>query len=230
MRRQAHDIVVAAGLITTVILIIGGSVGIAVMAWSTATSSMIGPELAAMSYRSGKNPWMDYARLRRGGNDALAQDCSTEAAAHTDRRGRSFEIVARIAVPESGADGIIATQGGRAGGWAFYLRESKPVFHYNFRGTEHYTVAAERALAPGLQTLVVSFAHDAGGAGNAGAVTLSANGERIAAGRIEKTLPVIASSCERLDIGEDTGTAVSRAYDPPFRFSGKITEISVTGE
>jgi hypothetical protein len=37
-------------------------------------------------------------------------------------------ITAEIDVPQGGLEGIITTQGGRFGGWGFYLAKGKPVF------------------------------------------------------------------------------------------------------
>src|SRR5690606_31638953 len=42
--------------------------------------------------------------------------------------GRSFTIRAEVDVPASGAGGVIAAQGGNTGGFAFYVKDGKPVF------------------------------------------------------------------------------------------------------
>jgi arylsulfatase len=39
--------------------------------------------------------------------------------------------VAEIEVPAGGAQGVIATHGGRFAGWGFYLLEGRPVFTWN---------------------------------------------------------------------------------------------------
>ena len=43
----------------------------------------------------------------------------------------SYTITADITVPEGGAEGMIATSGGRFAGWGFYLLKGKPVFCWN---------------------------------------------------------------------------------------------------
>jgi arylsulfatase len=40
----------------------------------------------------------------------------------------SYTLTADITVPEGGAEGMIATSGGRFAGWGFYLLKGKPVF------------------------------------------------------------------------------------------------------
>jgi arylsulfatase len=44
----------------------------------------------------------------------------------------SYHFNAEVEVPPGGAEGMIATQGGRFGGYGFYLFKGKPVFLYNF--------------------------------------------------------------------------------------------------
>jgi hypothetical protein len=46
--------------------------------------------------------------------------------------GRSYTITAEVEVPEGGGSGMIATEGGRFGGYGLYLLKGKSVFTYNF--------------------------------------------------------------------------------------------------
>jgi len=47
-------------------------------------------------------------------------------------KNRSFSINADVEIPPGGANGVILAQAGRFGGWTLYLKESKPIFLYNF--------------------------------------------------------------------------------------------------
>jgi len=47
-------------------------------------------------------------------------------------QNHSFEIAATVDIPQSGADGMLITQGGRFGGFGLYLLNGKLVYHYNF--------------------------------------------------------------------------------------------------
>src|SRR5262245_34618236 len=51
---------------------------------------------------------------------------------------RSYTITAEVDVPDSGAEGMIVTLGGRFGGYGFYLLKGKPVFLYNFVDLERF--------------------------------------------------------------------------------------------
>jgi len=46
----------------------------------------------------------------------------------------SFHYTAEVEIPQGGAQGMIVTQGGRFGGYGFYVLKNKPVFLYNFVG------------------------------------------------------------------------------------------------
>jgi arylsulfatase len=122
---------------------------------------------------------------------------------------------------------LVVTQVGRFGGWALCLFDGKPTFQYNTVGVFNYTVMAKDKLAPGRHALLVSFDYDGGGVGKGGKVTLSVDDKPIAEGRIERTIPFRISLDETLDIGEDTGTPVSKDYTVPFHFTGKLNRVLV---
>ncbi len=63
--------------------------------------------------------------------------------------------------------------------------------------------------------------------GKGGTGVLSVNGNRVAEGRIEKTVPIHFSTDDTFDVGEDWGTPISPTYQPPFRFTGKLRKITV---
>ena len=61
----------------------------------------------------------------------------------------SYSLTADITVPEGGAEGMIATSGGRFAGWGFYLLKGKPVFCWNMLDLEWIKWEAPEALTPG---------------------------------------------------------------------------------
>lgn len=145
-----------------------------------------------------------------------------------DMKNRSWSIAADVDIREPNTEGVIATLGGFANGWALYLEKGKPVFHYNFGFTEHSNFAAAEALGPGRHTLRFDFQYDGGGMGKGGSGTLFVDGQQVAQGRIEHTVAFRYSmSVETFDIGLDTGTAVSDSYQVPFAFTGSINKVTV---
>jgi arylsulfatase len=144
-----------------------------------------------------------------------------------ETKNRSFSIRADVDIPQKGADGMIVTQGGLFGGWALYLDKGKPTFHYNTVNSYHYTIASPQVLAPGKHTLVFDFKYDGGGVGKGATGVLSADGQQLAQGRIERTVPIRYALDEGLDVGEDTGTPVNLSYDVPFKFTGTIKKVII---
>jgi arylsulfatase len=145
-----------------------------------------------------------------------------DAAPHTI--GRSWRMEADVEIGAR-AHGVIATHGGRFGGYGFYLRDGCPVFRYNAIGSRAYTVAADRPLAPGRHRLALRFASD-GGPGSGGLATIEVDGAAVASGRIEHSLAAWISLSEGLDIGEDTISPIDDDYTiATSRFSGKIGQV-----
>jgi hypothetical protein len=139
---------------------------------------------------------------------------------------KSWTIAAEIEVPDGRAEGMIVTHGGLEGGYGLYLRDGQPTFVYNFLSVERTTFAANDPLPKGKTSLVVDFKYDGGGMGKGGAITMTANGRKIAGGRLERTIPIQLSICEGLDVGMD-GSPVDFTYKLPFAFTGKIDHVTI---
>jgi arylsulfatase A-like enzyme len=144
-----------------------------------------------------------------------------------DIKNRSFAITAKVEIPEKGADGILITQGGLFAGWGLMIRDGKPRFTYNWLQEQFTNIAGSEALTAGKHVVTFDFKYDGGGLGKGGSGTLSVDGKKVAEGRIEKTVPNRFSLDETLDVGEDTGTALSNDYKVPFKFTGGIESVTV---
>jgi arylsulfatase len=147
-----------------------------------------------------------------------------------DIKNRSFSITADVVIPDNGGDGAILVQGGRFGGWALYLKDGIPAFHYNFLNRQRYTVSADEPIKPGKATIRFDFAYDGGGPGRAGKGSLYVNDKLVATGRIERTQPLLFSADETADVGIDLATPVLDAYGAgqQSRFTGQIPRVVVT--
>jgi hypothetical protein len=74
----------------------------------------------------------------------------------------------------------------------------------------------------------MEFAYDGGGLGKGGKVTLLYDGKPVGTGRVDETQGMIFSADETLDVGCESGTAVSPDYsteDRSSRFTGKINWV-----
>lgn len=144
-----------------------------------------------------------------------------------DIKNRSFSLVAEVENPDGTADGVLVTLGGETGGYALLVLNGRPTFIYNFLGLERYTITSSQPLPRGACTIGFDFAYDGGGMGRGGTGTLSVNGQNMGEGRIERTVPIIFSTDDTFDVGEDWGTPVSPTYEPPFKFTGILKRVTV---
>jgi len=144
-----------------------------------------------------------------------------------DIKNKSFKIAAEVNIPDGGADGVLVTQGGRFNGWVLYLLEGKPVFHYNLIGKYRSSIAGKDKLAPGKHVIGVDFKYDGKGLGKGGAVALAVDNKPAASGKLERTVPLLFSADETLDIGEDAGTPASEDYHVPFKFTGDLKKVMI---
>jgi len=143
-----------------------------------------------------------------------------------DFKNKSWTIAAEVAIPQGGANGVLATMGGRYGGWALLVQDGKPEFAYAYSNQpEHkYRVVSDQPLAPGNHIVRVKFDYAGGGIGKAAAATLLVDEKQVGQGQIPQTVGVRFSLDETFDIGEDTGTPVLETYEAkmPFRFTGTL--------
>jgi arylsulfatase A-like enzyme len=147
---------------------------------------------------------------------------------------RDYTITAEVTIPKAGAEGMIATLGGRFGGYALYLLKGKPVFVYNLLDLKRYrweggVGAADwlgASLKPGKHTLVFDFKVEGPGLGKGGTGMLSVDGRLVAKQTMEHSIPFIMAIDETFDIGSDTRTGVDDSYKLPFRFNGTINKLT----
>src|SRR5262249_51309290 len=140
---------------------------------------------------------------------------------------RSYTITAEVEVPEGGGDGMIATLGGRFGGYGLYLLKGKPVFTYNFVDLVRFRWEGQQALTPGKHTVVFDFTYDGPGFGRSGSGVLKVDGNEVANKKIPHTIPFIMALDETFDVGVDTRTGVDdNDYQVPFRFTGTIAKVT----
>jgi arylsulfatase len=142
--------------------------------------------------------------------------------------GRSYKITAEVDVPQGGGNGMLATTGGRWGGWGLYLLNGKPVFNYNMLILAQYRWEGADALAPGKHTIVFDYTYEGPGIAKGGSGELKVDGKVVATGNQANSIAFLQVSDETFDIGVDTRTGVNdKDYQVPFAFDGKIDKLTV---
>ena len=152
----------------------------------------------------------------------------------------SYNFKAEVEIPQGGGEGMIVTQGGRFGGYGFYLLKGKPVFLWNLVGLKRIRWEGPEALTPGKHTLEFDFKYDGlgmatlafnnvSGIGRSGTGVLKVDGKEVASQKMERTIPLILQWDENFDVGADTGTPVDdKDYQCPFKFTGKLNKLTLT--
>ncbi|HVG95312.1 MAG TPA: arylsulfatase [Chloroflexota bacterium] len=134
----------------------------------------------------------------------------------------SFKVLAEVELAASDAQGVLFAQGSRFGGHALFLKDRKLHYVYNFLGIGAEQTWTADVPAPGRHVFGVAFAKEAVDAEHqpTGTTTLYVDDQAVATGPM-RVMAVQFSLCgEGLCIGYDGGDAVSRAYPPPFPFTG----------
>ncbi|MFN9343436.1 MAG: arylsulfatase [Planctomycetota bacterium] len=146
-------------------------------------------------------------------------------------KNSSFDLEAEVEVKGDKNHGVLLAQGGRFGGWAFWVNHGKPAFTYNFLGLELYQVESSRPVADGKHTLkmVFDYGGNAAARGAGGKASLYIDGEKVGEGNVAKTHPNTFSLDDTADTGVDTGTAVDEAYGEGEKnaFSGRLKQVKV---
>jgi arylsulfatase len=151
--------------------------------------------------------------------------------AFINMKNTSFELAADVEITQGKNHGVLLAQGGRFGGWAFWVNQGKPAFSYNFLGLELFQVQSMQSITDGKHTIRAVFEYDGknGARGAGGTIHLFDGPQKIGQGRIEKTQANVFSLDDTADTGTDTGTGVDPEYGEGSRnaFSGKLNKVKI---
>ncbi|PTR25636.1 arylsulfatase [Rhodococcus sp. OK519] len=143
----------------------------------------------------------------------------------------SYTITAKVEIGGSPANGVLASIGGRFGGFALYVLDSFPVFCYNLFGRNLTYVRSPQPLARGEREVTADFAYDGGRPGSGGTLTLLVDGVPVDKQRIAATSPFQFSLNECLDIGVSRGTPVTDEISlGGFAFDGRLHHVRIDVE
>jgi hypothetical protein len=143
---------------------------------------------------------------------------------------RAHSITAVIEIPPDGAQGVIVSHGDDAGGYTLFVQDEYLHYVHNYCGALELHVVSLDPVPVGKLRVRVEFepATDTGAVrrdGNPGRTQLFF-GDRMVADKIfPVTVPLTVGSSSGLSIGKNPGTAVTRLYDAPFPFTGKIVSV-----
>lgn len=133
--------------------------------------------------------------------------------------GRSWKVTANVTVGDGGAEGVLYARGGHNVGHSFFLKDGQLVFDYNALG-HHFRASGPVELSAGAHELSARFERNGS---LSGVLTVSLDGNDAGAVPIERLVRMLGST--GLDIGRDGLSAVVEEYEPPFAFTGTISDV-----
>ena len=142
-------------------------------------------------------------------------------------KNASWTLTAEVITEGSNSEGVILGYGGVAAGISLYLLDGIPVFDYNFF-EDHTVLKSEKPLPAGDATIQIDFDYqgDEGQMGAGAGITMSVNGQTVASGSMQATVPA-RFGIDTFGIGQDSGQPVTDAYQSPFPFTGEIKRVTV---
>lgn len=140
-------------------------------------------------------------------------------------QGRSHSITAHVRVTsDAEPDGVLATCGGRFGGYALYVSHGKLTYVHNYVGDARYVVESTAPIHPGERELRLRFEKTGPDTAH---VRLFVDGVLGGEGDVAHVVPRVFSTSEPCDIGGDSGTAAGD-YDVPSLFSGRVHDLTIS--
>ncbi len=139
---------------------------------------------------------------------------------------RSNTVTVDLEVAEN-ASGVLYALGGNSGGLTLYIDRGKLVYEYNMLLIERYRVEVSDPIRTGKHTIVVETTIPSPGA--AATVNIKIDGQEVARGSVDRTVPAAFTASETFDVGVDLGSPVSLDYAErrPFEFNGNIERVFV---
>jgi arylsulfatase len=177
--------------------------------------------------------YLDRPRSRATGQQLSfsyhAGDVRIPAAAAPNTGARSWTLTADVEIGDA-TSGVMATLGGRFGGWGLFMQGGRVSFVYALSNQPRDTVtlASSGKLAAGRRKIELLFDY-AGAPGQPAHARLLVDGAVVAEGKIPETARQGLTIDETFDVGLDTGTPISESYADamPFAFEGKLHLLTV---
>jgi arylsulfatase A-like enzyme len=145
---------------------------------------------------------------------------------------RPHSITADVDIPEGGAEGVLISQGGIDGGYAFFIKDGKLRYTYNYVARDFYQIESTKSVPGGRRELRFEFEVTGepeilAGKGSAGRGQLYIDGELVGQTEMPVTNPILLGLSSGVAVGADPGSPVTEEYYAPFPFTGKIYSVTV---
>lgn len=151
-------------------------------------------------------------------------DIRISEAASPPVKNKSHTVTADLNVPEGDADGVLVACGGRFGGYSLYVQGRRVHYVHNFLGLALYGFSASEELPAGSVTVRFEFIRTGE---NQGKGAIFYGDKLVGEANIPRTVPKAFGIADTFDVGEDSGSPVTDAYEPPFVYQGNLKSLRV---
>ena len=152
--------------------------------------------------------------------------------------GKSYRITVHAVIPDTGAEGILLSYGGRESGFAFYLRGDRLVYESNPLNGAREVLASSIPVPRGNVVLTYEYANESvhegrntlenlvGGV-SSGTGRLFINEQVVGEAKLPGAMIVSRAGPGSLGIGQAFGSPVSDTFSLPFKFTGVLSKVEV---
>jgi hypothetical protein len=145
---------------------------------------------------------------------------------------RPWSITADVVIPRGGAEGVLLAQGGRTGGYTFFVKDQKLHFLYNWLGRDKFWVHSNQTIPEGEVELRYEF-EPTGKPDPAQGYGVPARGQlyinRKLVGSVDMPYSILfIFGTQGVSCGYDSADpAAPEEYRDAFRFTGTIKRVTV---
>lgn len=145
---------------------------------------------------------------------------------------RRWSIAADVIIPKDGAEGVLIAQGGRTGGYTFFVKDRKLHFLYNYLGRDKFWITSNELVPEGQVELRYELEPTgkpdfAKGLGVPARGQLYINRKPVGSVDMPHTVPIIFAT-EGMTCGYDGGDSVApEEYNTAFPFTGTIARVTL---
>ncbi len=149
-------------------------------------------------------------------------------------------VSVHASVPKGGAEGVLFSMGGNDGGFAFYIKDGKLTYGYNYVADQRFKVQSNGSgVLEGDHVFTFEFTPTGKpdipkGKGVPANIKLFVDGKPVGSGDLSVTVPLTLGLAAGVSVGADSGSPVmlDDEYSSPFRFTGQVKKVlvDVSGE
>jgi arylsulfatase A-like enzyme len=133
---------------------------------------------------------------------------------------------------KKGDEGVLLSQGGLDGGYAFYVQDGKLHYVYNYVARKIFHVESVKEIPEGAKQLRFEFEVTGKpdvlkGKGAPGHSQLYVDGELVGQAELDVTNPIMLGLACGVAVGADPGSPVTDKYKAPFAYTGKLNHVTI---